>query len=67
MARATSCPPWAAPLSGTESPARAKTYNAANTRIDMARDHASLAVFTTGVATPHMPTPAKSDMPLIQL
>jgi NADH-quinone oxidoreductase subunit G len=49
------------------APARAKAYNAANTRIDMARDHASLAVFTTGVATPHMPTPAKSDMPLIQL
>jgi NADH-quinone oxidoreductase subunit G len=49
------------------APPRAKAYNAANVRIDMAREHAALAVFTTGVATPHLPTPTKSDMPLVEL
>jgi NADH-quinone oxidoreductase subunit G len=49
------------------APPRAKAYNAANTRIEMAKGHEALAVFATGVSLPIAPAATRGDMPLVEL
>ncbi|MEK6700735.1 MAG: molybdopterin-dependent oxidoreductase [Planctomycetota bacterium] len=49
------------------APPRAKAYNAANTRAEMATASPALGIFATGVSMPAATLATRTDMPLMQL
>ena len=49
------------------APPRAKAFNAANVRIEMAKASADLGVFVTQVSLPETRSDARTDMPLVEL
>ena len=49
------------------APPRAKAFNAANVRIEMAKASADLGVFVTQVSVPESRNDARTDMPLVEL